>query len=96
MFRPLLKLQMAVYPVNCIAFHPRFRSSFVTGGCDGALFIWDGINKKKLSTISSFPTSISSLAFNWDGTELAVASSYTFGKYIDYLGLFLAENCSHL
>ncbi|CAJ1962495.1 unnamed protein product [Cylindrotheca closterium] len=67
-----------VYPVNCITFHPRFRSSFVTGGCDGALFIWDGMNKKKLTTISSFPTSISSVAFNWDGTELAVASSYTF------------------
>lgn len=67
-----------VYPVNCMAFHPRFKSSFVTGGCDGALFIWDGMNKKKLTTISSFPTSISSVAFNWDGTELAIASSYTF------------------
>jgi len=36
------------------------------------------MNKKKLTTISSLPTSISSVAFNWDGTELAVASSYTF------------------
>lgn len=67
-----------VYPVNTIAFHPRFKSSFCTGGCDGALYIWDGMNKKKLTTISSLPTSISSVAFNWDGTELAVASSYTF------------------
>jgi WD40 repeat protein len=26
-----------VYPVNCIAFHPRFTSTFATGGCDGAV-----------------------------------------------------------
>jgi cell cycle arrest protein BUB3 len=26
-----------VYPVNCIAFHPRFSSTFATGGCDGSV-----------------------------------------------------------
>lgn len=66
-----------VYPVNCIAFHPRFDSTFATGGCDGAVFIWDGGNKKKLTTIPSFATSISSIAFNHDGSEMAIASSYT-------------------
>lgn len=26
-----------VYPVNCIAFHPRFEGTFATGGCDGTV-----------------------------------------------------------
>ena len=26
-----------VYPVNCIEFHPRFRGTFATGGCDGSV-----------------------------------------------------------
>jgi cell cycle arrest protein BUB3 len=40
--------------------------------------VWDGQNKKKLTTMPPLPTSISALAFNHDGTELAIASSYTF------------------
>ena len=40
---------------------------------------WDAINKKKITSIvPTFPTSISALAFNADGTEIAVASSYTY------------------
>lgn len=66
-----------VYPVNCIRFHPRFSNSFATGGGDGSVVIWDGMNKKKLTTLPSCPTSISAIAFNSDGTEIAVASSYT-------------------
>jgi cell cycle arrest protein BUB3 len=31
-----------------------------------------------LTTLPSFPTSISALAFNHDGSEIAMASSYTF------------------
>lgn len=42
------------------------------------LVLWDGLNKKKLTTLPPFPTSISTLAFSPDGTELAIASSYTF------------------
>lgn len=38
-----------VYPVNCIAFHPRFTNTFATGGCDGSVVLWDGGNKKKVS-----------------------------------------------
>jgi cell cycle arrest protein BUB3 len=38
-----------VYPVNCIAFHPRFTDTFATGGCDGSVVLWDGGNKKKVS-----------------------------------------------
>lgn len=66
-----------VYPVNAISFHPKF-GTFVTGGCDGAAVAWDGLHKKKLTVFPKFPTSIAALAFNHDGTELAIASSYTF------------------
>lgn len=65
-----------VYPVNAIAFHPI--GTFATGGCDGAVVTWDCLNKKKLTAFPKFPTSIAFLAFNKDGTELAIASSYTF------------------
>lgn len=40
--------------------------------------MWDGVNKKKLCQYPQYPTSIASLAFNRDGTILAIASSYTF------------------
>ncbi len=66
-----------VYPVNAIAFHPTF-GTFATGGCDGTIVTWDGLNKKKLTVLPKVPTSVAALAFNSDGTELAIASSYTF------------------
>jgi len=37
-----------VYPVNAIAFHPRYTTTFATGGCDGSVVLWDGGNKKKV------------------------------------------------
>jgi cell cycle arrest protein BUB3 len=66
-----------VYPVNAIDFHPKHRQTFATGGCDGTVVLWDGQNKKKLTALPAFPTSISAMAFSPDGTELAIASSYT-------------------
>eukprot|EP00533_Pseudo-nitzschia_delicatissima_P006852 CAMPEP_0116087054 /NCGR_PEP_ID=MMETSP0327-20121206/5170_1 /TAXON_ID=44447 /ORGANISM="Pseudo-nitzschia delicatissima, Strain B596" /LENGTH=388 /DNA_ID=CAMNT_0003578119 /DNA_START=58 /DNA_END=1224 /DNA_ORIENTATION=+ len=66
-----------VYPVNAIEFHPKHRQTFATGGCDGTVVLWDGQNKKKLTALPAFPTSISAMCFSPDGTELAIASSYT-------------------
>lgn len=66
-----------VYPVNAIGFHPQY-GTFATGGCDGTVVTWDGLNKKKLTTLPQFATSIASLAFNHDGSELAIAASYTY------------------
>ena len=37
--------------------------------------IWDPFNKKRLCQFHRFPTDISSLAFNNEGTMIAVASS---------------------
>lgn len=66
-----------VYPVNSIEFHPS-HGTFVTGGCDGLVISWDGLNKKKITTLPRLPTSVSALSFSRDGSEIAIASSYTF------------------
>ena len=52
--------------------------TFATGGCDGGVSLWDGQAKKKLAQLPRMPTSIASLAFNHDGSLLAIACSYTF------------------
>lgn len=36
------------------------------------------MHKKKLTILPSVPSSVAALAFNGDGSELAIASSYTF------------------
>jgi len=66
-----------LYPVNAIAYHPIF-GTFASGGADGIVNTWDGKKQKKLNSFSQYPTSISSLSFNIDGSLLAIASSYTF------------------
>ncbi|KAI9145350.1 WD repeat protein Bub3-like protein, partial [Paraphysoderma sedebokerense] len=66
-----------VYPVNALAFHPIFHT-FATGGGDGVVSVWDAEKKKRIKQFSKYPTSVAALSFNYDGTFLAVASSYTF------------------
>ena len=39
---------------------------------------WDGFNRKRLTALPAFGTSIAALAFSQDGSTLAMASSYTF------------------
>jgi len=66
-----------VFPVNDIAFHPQC-GTFVTGGCDGVVNLWDPLHKKRLRCYPKYESSIAALCFNQDGTQLAIASSYTF------------------
>ncbi|KAJ2487963.1 mitotic spindle checkpoint protein Bub3 [Coemansia sp. RSA 2320] len=68
-----------VYPVNAVAFHP-VHHTFVTGGSDGVVSLWDPDNKKRLKQYQGYMSSISSLDFNASGTALAVASSYTYDE----------------
>jgi cell cycle arrest protein BUB3 len=72
-----------VFPVNCIEFHRGSPCTLATGGCDGEVILWNGLAKRRLAPLLSCPTSVSALAFHPLGTELAVASSYTFeqGEY---------------
>ena len=64
-----------IYPVNAISFHTGY-NTFATGGSDGYVNVWDGINKKRLCQFHKYPTSISSLCFSPDGSCLAIASSF--------------------
>lgn len=66
-----------IYPVNAISFHSGY-NTFATGGSDGFVNIWDGLNKKRLCQFHKYPTSISSLCFSPDGSHLAIASSYLY------------------
>ncbi|MBW0468243.1 hypothetical protein O181_007958 [Austropuccinia psidii MF-1] len=63
-----------VYPVNALAFHPSY-GTFATGGGDGIVSMWDSAAKKRLRQLPKYPGSVSSLAFNSDGTRLAVGCS---------------------
>ncbi|KAJ3290587.1 mitotic checkpoint protein BUB3 [Rhizoclosmatium globosum] len=66
-----------VFPVNALAFHP-IHGTFVSGGSDGNVFLWDGFNKKRLRHYPRYPTGVSALSFNRDGNLLAVGCSYTY------------------
>ncbi|KAJ1961626.1 mitotic spindle checkpoint protein Bub3 [Dipsacomyces acuminosporus] len=68
-----------VYPVNAVAFHP-VHQTFVTGGSDAMVSLWDPDNKKRLKQYPRFPASIASLDFNASGNKLAVAASYTYDE----------------
>ncbi|KAF8872365.1 WD40-repeat-containing domain protein [Infundibulicybe gibba] len=67
-----------VWPVNALAFHPTY-NTFVSAGSDATLSIWDHKVKKRLRQYK-FNSPISSLAFNCDGTKLAIAASYTWDE----------------
>ncbi|CAH0516623.1 unnamed protein product [Peronospora belbahrii] len=69
--------QTLIYPVNSISFHPTY-GTFATGGCDGVVNFWDGANKKRITHLRQYPTSVSALDFNHDGSILAIAASYTY------------------
>ena len=64
-----------VYPVHAVAFHPW--GTFATGGGDGVVNVWDGAVKKRLYQYPKYPTSVAAMAFNAEGTKLAIAASYT-------------------
>mmetsp|Transcript_113276 Transcript_113276/g.315400 ORF Transcript_113276/g.315400 Transcript_113276/m.315400 type:complete len:330 (+) Transcript_113276:109-1098(+) len=66
-----------VHPVNALAYHPQ-HGTFATGGSDGGVCVWDGYAKKRLWRLNPFHTSVSTLSFSADGTQLAIGVSYTF------------------
>jgi cell cycle arrest protein BUB3 len=70
------RISDTIYPVNSIAFHKY--GTFATGGADGTVITWDGCSKKKIGTIAKLPSSVACIAFNGDGSQIAMASSYTF------------------
>lgn len=69
--------QDVVYPVHALAFHP-VHGTFASGGGDGVVALWDGVNKRRIRQYQKFPSSVSSLAFSGDGKYLAVGVSPGF------------------
>ncbi|GAA6027163.1 hypothetical protein JCM8097_002445 [Rhodosporidiobolus ruineniae] len=63
-----------VYPVQGLAFNP-VHGTFATGGGDSTVSLWDPAAKKRLRQFPKYPSPISALEFNSDGTQLAVAFS---------------------
>ncbi|KAI0741991.1 WD40 repeat-like protein [Daedaleopsis nitida] len=66
-----------VWPVNALAFHPVY-NTFASAGSDGTVSIWDHKSKKRLRQYPKYPAAVPSIAFNCDGTKLAVGVSYTW------------------
>ncbi|KAF9234727.1 WD40 repeat-like protein [Melanogaster broomeanus] len=76
-----------VWPVNALAFHPvlvlfvyniSVYNTFASAGSDGTVSIWDHKVKKRLRQYPKYSAPIPSVAFNCDGTRLAVGVSYTW------------------
>jgi len=68
-----------VWPVNSLAFHPKY-NTFASAGSDGTVSIWDHKVKKRLRQYPKYPGPVASVAFNCDGTKIAVGISYTWDE----------------
>jgi len=68
-----------VWPVNSLAFHPVY-NTFASAGSDGTISIWDHKVKKRLRQYPKFPGPVAAVAFNCDGSKIAVGVSYTWDE----------------
>ncbi|KAJ3505650.1 hypothetical protein NLJ89_g7306 [Agrocybe chaxingu] len=68
-----------VWPVNALAFHPTYHT-FASGGSDGTVSIWDHKVKKRLRQYPKFVGPVGALAFNCDGTRVAVGVGYMWDE----------------
>jgi WD40 repeat protein len=58
---------------------PRY-NTFASAGSDATVSIWDHKVKKRLRQYAKYTNPIASIAFNCDGTKLAVGVSYTWDE----------------
>ncbi|KIJ29057.1 hypothetical protein M422DRAFT_37087 [Sphaerobolus stellatus SS14] len=64
-----------VWPVNALAFHP-VHNTFASAGGDGTVSIWDHSAKKRLRQYPKYQMSVQDVAFNCDGSLLAIGVGY--------------------
>ncbi|GJJ15256.1 hypothetical protein Clacol_009532 [Clathrus columnatus] len=64
-----------VWPVNALAFHPVY-NTFASAGGDGVVSIWDHTAKKRLRQYPKYASGVQDIAFNNDGSRLAIGVSY--------------------
>ncbi len=57
--------------------HHRY-NTFASAGSDGTVSIWDHKSKKRLRQYPKYHSPVPAIAFNNDGTKLAVGVSYTW------------------
>ncbi|KAI1841340.1 hypothetical protein JX265_007898 [Neoarthrinium moseri] len=69
-----------VYAVNDVQFHPVHHTTFVTAGSDGTFHFWDRAAHSRLKAYPSVGGSITTTAFNRDGTMLAYAVGYDWSQ----------------
>lgn len=72
-----------VYPVHALAFHPVL-GSFVSGGGDGVVAVWDAIGKRRIRQYKAYAASVAALAFSQDGSLLAAGISPGFEEGKEY------------
>lgn len=61
-----------VYPIHTLAFHPVY-GTFASGGGDAHCALWDAVAKKRIRQYV-LPSAVSAVAFNADGSLMAIAS----------------------
>ncbi|KAJ5789842.1 uncharacterized protein N7518_006853 [Penicillium psychrosexuale] len=72
-----------VYSVNAVSFHPRYHT-FSTAGSDGTYCFWDKDAHHRLKSFPAVGHSITSTAFNLDGSIFAYAIGYDWSKGYAY------------
>ena len=68
------------YPIFLCSYHTIRHNTFASAGSDGTVSIWDHKVKKRLRQYPKYASAIPSIAFNCDGTRLAVGVSYTWDE----------------
>ncbi|ORY69689.1 WD repeat domain-containing protein [Pseudomassariella vexata] len=69
-----------VFAVNDVQFHPIYTTTFSTAGADGTYHFWDRIAHARLKGYPSVGASITTSAFNRDGTLYAYAVGYDWSQ----------------
>jgi len=70
---------MKCYVVNAIGFYSQ-QGTFITGGADGTMHIWDKDARSRICNFASVGIPITSLGFNHTGDILDYAVSYDWSK----------------